>query len=170
MSRSVSEMRALERDIDEFLDGLGFELVALERGGGHRKPLLRLRIDHRFGEAPVSDSGVSVEDCARVTRSLRVWLEERSDVPGDYVLEVSSPGVERPLVRPRDYRRFAGRQVRVKGYGPLVGSRKKLEGELLGLTEDEDGRVELEVEGEHLSVPLSSIAKATLVYDWEQDL
>lgn len=163
-------MKGLERDIDEFLAGLGFELVVLERGGGHRKPVLRLRIDHRFGEAPTDGPGVSVEDCARVTRSLRQWLEGRSDLPQDYVLEVSSPGVERPLVRPRDYRRFAGRRVRLKGYGPLAGSRKRLEGELLGLAAGDDREVELEVEGEHVSVPLSAIAKATLVYDWEQDL
>lgn len=169
-------MNELERDIDEFLAGLGFELVALERGGGRGKPLLRLRIDHRFGEAPVQQSGVSVEDCARVSRSLSDWLESRTDVPGDYVLEVSSPGVERPLIRRRDYRRFTGRQVRVKGYAPLAGVSKKLEGELLGLAGDDDSgddehvEVELEVGGECLRIPLSAIAKATLVYDFEQDL
>lgn len=163
----VGAMTQLERDIDAFLGRMGFELVVLERGGGHRKPLLRLRIDRRHGP---SARGVSVEDCARVTRELREWVETRDDVPEDYVLEVSSPGVERPLVRPRDYERFAGREVRVKGYAPLAGSSKELEGELVGLVGDGEDRVQLRVAGEAVTVPLAAIAKANLVYRWEEDL
>lgn len=158
----------LEREIDERLGRMGFELVSLDRGGGHRKPLLRMRIDRVAG--PADGSAVSVEDCARVTRSLREWLEGRSDIPGDYDLEVSSPGVERPLVRPRDYERFAGREVRLKGYGPLTEGRKVLEGELEGLTGGDEPRVALRTNGERVTVPLASIASATLVYRWEDDL
>ncbi len=164
----MQERTELEREIDERIGRMGFELVSLDRGGGHRKPLLRLRIDRIAG--PADGSAVSVDDCARVTRELRDWFEGRDDLPGDYDLEVSSPGVERPLVRPRDYERFAGREVRLKGYGPLSDGRKILEGELEGLTGGEEPRVALEVEGQRVTVPLTAIASASLVYRWEEDL
>lgn len=158
----------LEREIDERLGRMGFELVSLDRGGGHQKPLLRLRIDRVAG--PADGSAVNVDDCARVTRDLRGWLEERDDIPGDYDLEVSSPGVERPLVRPRDFERFAGRDVRIKGYGPLADGQKLLEGELEGLTGGDEPRAAVRVDGERITIPLTSIASATLVYRWEDDL
>ena len=101
---------------------------------------------------------------------LRDWLEGRPDVPGECDLEVSSPGVERPLVRPRDYRRFAGREVRLKGYGPLAEGEKTLEGRLVGLSGDDEDRVELERAEGTVEVPLAAIASAHLVYDWEADL
>lgn len=161
--------------LDELVARMGFELVTFEKGGGHRRPLLRLRIDRPHGEP--GRSTVTADDCARVAREVRDFLEGRAEAPADFALEVSSPGVERPLVRRRDYRRFAGRDVLLKGYAPLAGRSKKLEGTLLGLEEREDAedpdgsdRVELEVSGERLRVPLSEIAKATLVYRWEEDL
>lgn len=163
----------LIRDLDEFLGGLGFELVTLDRGGGRGRPVLRLKIDRPYGEP--GESPVTVGDCGRVSRELRVFLEGRDDVPGDFVLEVSSPGVERPLVRPRDYRRFQGREVRLKGYGSLAGRAKELEGVLVAFREPEDGDpvVGLRLardEGETVQVPLSSIARANLIYDWDEDL
>lgn len=162
-------MSDLARDLDEFLEGMGFELVSLDRGGGHRSPVVRLKIDRPWGEPGRSE--VSVDDCTRVARELRDLLEEREDVPADYVLEVSSPGVERPLVRPRDYRRFAGHEVRLKGYGPLAGRSKTLEGTLLGFAgEEREEVVAVRVSDDRVEVPLASIASANLVYDWESDL
>lgn len=161
-------MSELTSALEELVDRLGFELVTLDRGGGHRRPVLRLKIDRPYGEPGQSE--VTVDDCTRVAREIQSFLEDREDVPGDYTLEVSSPGVERPLVRPRDYRRFAGRQVRLKGYGPLAGEAKLLEGRLLGLTGPDEGSVAVEVGDGRVEVPLSSIASANLVYDWEQDL
>ncbi|MFW6192653.1 MAG: ribosome maturation factor RimP [Gemmatimonadota bacterium] len=161
-------MSKLERDIEEFVSGLGFELVTLDRGGGHRSPTLTLKIDRRHGEPGRSE--VTVGDCTRVARDLRAWLEENEDAPEDWVLEVSSPGVERPLVRPRDYRRFAGRRVELKGYGPLVDGAKRVEGTLLGLADEDGEAAALEVDGERVEVPLASVASAKLTYDWEDDL
>ena len=162
-------MSDLARDLDEFLEGMGFEMVSLDRGGGHRSPVVRLKIDRPWGEPGRSE--VTVDDCTRVARELRGFLEGRDDVPADYQLEVSSPGVERPLVRPRDYRRFAGHEVRLKGYGPLAGRAKTLQGVLLGFAGEEDGEtVALEVAEDRVEVPLASIASANLVYDWEADL
>ncbi len=161
-------MAKLARDMERFLEELGFELVSLDRGGGHRSPVVRVKMDRPWGEPGRSE--VSVEDCTRIARELRDWMEGRDDVPADPVLEVSSPGVERPLVRPRDYRRFAGRRARLKGYGPLAGRSKTLEGELLGLAGEEEEAVALRVDGERVQVPIASIASANLVFDWESAL
>lgn len=161
-------MTELGTELEAFLEGLGFEMVTLDRGGGRRRPVLRLKIDRPWGEPGRSE--VTVDDCTRVAREIRGWLEDREEAPEDWVLEVSSPGVERPLVRLRDYRRFAGEQVRLKGYGPLVEGAKVLEGELLGVADEEAGSVAIRVAGDRLEVPVASIASAHLVYDWESDL
>src|SRR5690606_32982606 len=87
----------LREEIEAGLGELGFELVELELGGTSRRPVLRLRIDRLAGEE--EDAGVSLDDCARVSRALEARLEASERVPATYVLEVSSPGVERPLVR-----------------------------------------------------------------------
>lgn len=157
---------SLEDRIERLLEDFGYELVAMERGGGRRRPLLRLRID-RPGGSP-DGSTVTVDDCAEVSRAVNEMLETNADAPADYILEVSSPGVERPLVRPRDYDRFVGRPVLLRGYAPLAKGRKELEGRLLGRSGEEAEAVALEVEGERLEVPLASIASARLVYRWEE--
>lgn len=162
--------RDLFSDIETWVEGLGFELVTFHRGGGRGRAALRLRIDRLGTEA--EGPGVTIDDCVRVSRALREWLEGREDVPADYELEVSSPGAERPLVRARDYDRFAGREARLKGYAPLAGRSKSLQGRLLGVAPTVDAvvRVAIEVAGERVEVPLDEIASATLVYDWEEDL
>jgi ribosome maturation factor RimP len=161
------EMRVLEKDIEELVAELGFEMVTFERAGGSRRPLLRLRIDRMGVES--GDSGVTVDDCARVSRALEAYLDSREEVPTRSIVEVSSPGVERPLVRPGDYSRFAGQRVLLQGYEPLLGGQKRVEGLLIGLA-DSESEVEVDVAGERLRVPVASIAKANLVYDWEADL
>lgn len=155
---------SLESAIERLLEAIGFELVALEKGGGHKRPLLRLRIDRPDGEP--GRSSLTADDCARVSRKVMELLEERSDAPSDFILEVSSPGVERPLVRERDYTRFAGHEVRLRGYAPLVEGRKQIDAVLAGYDEAE-GTVLLELDGERLAVPLSAVAKANLRYRFE---
>jgi ribosome maturation factor RimP len=157
--------RSLEAELDDVLAGIGFELVSLERGGGRRRPLLRLRVD-RPGGRP-GHSTVTVDDCAAVSREVRRFLEERSSGEEEWVLEVSSPGVERPLTRPGDYVRFAGESVRLRGFGPLAGGSRQVVGRLVGL-EGEPGAetVVVDVDGERITAALSGIAKATLVYEF----
>ncbi len=161
-------MSSLEQEISGLLSDLGFELVTFERAGGSRRPLLRVRID-RVGDPP-DETNVTIDDCARVSRKLGRYLDERAELPERSIVEVSSPGVERPLVKPADYARFAGRQVLIQGFAPLVGRQKRVEGLLLGLVEGLKDAVEVEVEGERLRVPVSAIVCANLVYDWEADL
>ncbi len=156
--------RSLEKVLEERVEALGFEFVELERTGSRARPIFRLRID-------LPDStpghGVTVDDCARVSRALEALLDERE--PGNrYVLEVSSPGVDRPLVRRRDYERFAGQEIVLKGYAPFDDRGRRLEGELVGLV-DEDGEERVQIrlaDGAVLAIPREKIARAQLVFRW----
>ncbi|MEJ2677878.1 MAG: ribosome maturation factor RimP [Gemmatimonadota bacterium] len=156
--------RSLEKALEEGVEALGFEFVELERTGSRTRPIFRLRID-------LPDStpghGVTVDDCARVSRALETLLDKREF--GDaYVLEVSSPGVDRPLVRRGDYERFAGQQIVLKGYAPFDDRGRRLEGELLGLV-DEDGEERVRIrlaDGAVLAIPREKIARAQLVFRW----
>jgi ribosome maturation factor RimP len=152
----------LERDLEERLEALGYELVELERAGAKTRPIIRLRIDRPEG-------GVTVDDCARVSRSLEPFLDQVPGLGDRYVLEVSSPGVERPLVKRRDFERFAGREVALKGRNPLAGRGRRLQGTLLGVVgEGEEERVRLRLtEGEEVEIPRKEIARAHLVFRWE---
>jgi len=154
-------------ELEARVEELGFEVVDLERAGDSRRPILRLRVD-RPGSEP--GSGVSLEDCTRVSRALEPFLDEREDLPATYVLEVSSPGVERPLVRRRDWARFAGHTVAVKGRGPLAGRGGRVTGTLLGVEGGEaegEGEVQIRLEnGEEVRVPLADIKSANLVFQW----
>ena len=156
-------------DIESRVEALGFEVVELEWAGSKSRPILRLRVD-RADSKP--GDGVTVDDCARVSRALEAWLDEDSDVPERYVIEVSSPGIERPLTRPRDWSRFQGQRVLVEGKVSLLGDERRVEGELLGPVEGEGGgeeavRVRIRTdEGHDVLVSLHEIKRAHLVYDW----
>lgn len=142
--------RVLDREswLRDTLGGLGYELVDLEssRGG-----LLRIFID-----AP---AGITVEDCARVSNHLtRAFAVEGIDYER---LEVSSPGLDRPLKRLEDFARFAGQVASVRLKLPRDG-RRRYEGKLAGV---EDGSVVLEVEGERCRFAFADIDRARLVPD-----
>ena len=146
----MSATRVLEREswLRDTLGGLGYELVDLEssRGG-----LLRIFID--------SPSGITVEDCARVSNHLtRAFVVEGIEYER---LEVSSPGLDRPLKRAEDYTRFAGQTASVRLKLPRDG-RRRFEGLVVGV---EEGAVVLEVEGERQSFALGDIDRARLVPD-----
>jgi ribosome maturation factor RimP len=161
---------SIDRELEARVVDLGFEVVELERTGSKARPLLRLRIDKPDSEP---GHGVTVDDCARVSRALEAYLDEGVVAGGRYTLEVSSPGVvERPLVRERDFERFTGARVAVKGYGPLRGKEKRLEGELLGLErgaegDETGGTIRLRLDsGEEARIPRSDVARAHLVFRW----
>jgi ribosome maturation factor RimP len=139
-----------ERDawIREALEGLGYELVDLESS---RSGLLRVFID--------SPRGISVEDCARVSNHLtRAFSVEGIDYER---LEVSSPGLDRPLKRIEDFQRFAGREASIKLKLPRDG-RRRFEGKLVGV---EDGRIVVDVEGQRQHLEFADIDRARLVPD-----
>lgn len=159
---------SLEQVVEQRVESLGYEFVELERGGSRSRPLLRVRID-RPDSGPEPGQGVSLEDCTRVSRALEDVLDGRADLGERYVLEVSSPGLERPLVKRRDFERFAGREVSLRGREPLAGDSRRVEGELLGVGESDGGetvRVRL-ASGEEVAIPRQRITRAQLVYRWE---
>jgi ribosome maturation factor RimP len=158
---------SLSRDLETRVEALGYELVELEQLGTKTRPILRLRIDWpESGEK----RGVTVEDCAVVSRALEAYLDTREGLSERYTLEVSSPGVERPLVRRRDFERFAGQPVALRGKTSLAERGRRLEGELLGVVERDGGeyvKVRLP-KGEEVEVPRADIDRAHLVFKWEK--
>jgi len=105
--------------------------------------------------------GVTVEDCEAMSRRLDPLLDEADPIPHEYALEVSSPGLERPLKQPADYQRFAGQEVALRLFAPVEG-RRNWQGKLLGM--DEDGNVKLATETGEKKIPLSGISRAHLVF------
>jgi ribosome maturation factor RimP len=140
------------------IQALGYELVELEFHPQGRGGLLRVYID--------KDGGVTVDDCEAVSRQVSAVLDVEDPIPGAYTLEVSSPGLDRPLRKAADYARFAGEQARIELMLPLSG-RRRFQGTLKGCEADE---VSIEVDGELHRLPLSGISKARLVPDLENEL
>ena len=154
----------LREELETRLSGLGYELVQLDWAGGPARPVIRLRVEREAMDRPVS-----LDDCVTVSRGIEAWLDEDARVPERYVLEVSSPGLERPLTRDRDFRRFQGRRIAVTGKEALRGRASRLEGELLGLVggNGDGGSIRLRLsEGDEVEVPRSRVAVARLVHDW----
>ncbi len=164
--RAVPE---IDREMEQRIDDLGFELVEIRWGGSGKRPMLKVRIDRQDS---VPGEGVTVDECAEVSRALEPWLDEHEALSERYVLEVSSPGVDRPLVRARDFVRFKGEKVAVMSRGQeiLADKATRLEGELLGLADegtDAESVLLRLPDGEEVSVPRSEIRKAHLVYTWK---
>ena len=143
----------IARIIEPSLEGMGYRLVRLMQTGGQRRPTLQLMAERR------DDAPMTVEDCAEISRSVSALLDVADPIAGAYMLEVSSPGIDRPLVRPEDYDRFAGFEARIDLAEPLEG-RKRFRGRLLGR---DDGEVRLAVEAAEVRLPLAAITKAKLV-------
>jgi ribosome maturation factor RimP len=157
----------IERELTDRIEGLGYELVEVHWGGSGQRPQLKLRID-RPDSGP--GTGVTVDECAKVSRALEPWLDEHEALSRRYVLEVSSPGVERPLVRRRDFERFRGERVAVAGKEVLAGLATRLEGELLGLDGEGAGSEAVRLrlrDGREVSIPRAEIRKANLLFEWK---
>jgi len=161
----MAPLRAeIEREVEKQLVDLGFELVAIEWAGGRNRPVIRIRMDR----VEAAGGGVTVGDCAQVSRALEGWLDELDDLAERYVLEVSSPGVERPLTRVRDWERFAGQPVIVEGYDVLAERSSRLEADLLGLEPEPEPAARLKLgDGTEVKVPLAEIKGAHLVFEWK---
>ncbi len=137
------------------VEGLGYELVGVEYLSQGRHSLLRIYID--------SESGITVDDCAKVSHQVSAVLDVEDPIHGQYTLEVSSPGLDRPLFNAGHYQRFAGQQVEIRLHAPFEG-RRKFKGRLLGMQDDE---VIVQVEeGDEYAFPIETIDKANLVPEW----
>jgi len=151
MPHESVELREL---IEPAVTVLGFELVGVEFIHG-KSGLLRVYIDH--------PDGIGVDDCQAVSHQVSGILDVEDPIRGEYTLEVSSPGLDRPLFQARDFERFAGNQVDVRLLAPVNG-RRKFKGVLGGLR---DGQVVLQMDDEELVVALDEIDRARLVPDYK---
>jgi ribosome maturation factor RimP len=168
VSTGDMDATSLERILEDRVDALGYELVELERAGSRSRPVLRVRID-RPDSRP--GAGVTLEDCATVSRALEKLLDEDPGIAERYVLEVSSPGIERPLVRPRDYSRFAGEWVAVKSRTDVGQRGRRIQGRLIGLAGEHDqARVRISLDdGEIVDIPHADVVRAHLVFRWPDE-
>ncbi len=154
------EKGELERQLAGRLEALGFELVECRLGGTARRPHLGLRID--WIEV-VPGRTITVDDCAAASRALEHWLDREGLGGGRYILEVSSPGMDRPLRQARDWRRFLGRPVDV--LVPALGGRFRVTA--TDVMEEPEPAVALQFpKGEHRVLTLAEIKEARLGIDW----
>jgi ribosome maturation factor RimP len=149
---------ALERIVSEELERLDYDMVELRAAGSRARPTLQLRIDRRDG-APVT-----VSDCALVSRAVEARLESERKVGPEYVLEVSSPGIERPLHRAADWRRFVGQRASV--LSPMLHGRAEVE--ILGVegSEGAESVVLRTAQGIEQRIALADVKDARLAFTW----
>ena len=141
----------IQNIIEPVVSTLGYELVGVEYLSQGRRSLLRIYIDH--------SNGISLEDCQQVSHQVSGMLDVEDLIRGQYTLEVSSPGSDRPLFTKEQFIRFIGSEVSIRISVPLDG-RRKFKGILRSIDET---NVILLVEDEEISLPFSSIEKANLV-------
>jgi ribosome maturation factor RimP len=155
----ASVQERLEALIEPLVKTMGYELVLLEFSPHKGSALVRLFID-----AP---AGITLGDCEKVSREVEGVLDVEDPIPQNYRLEVSSPGLDRPLVKPEHYERFAGQVAKVQLVAPKAG-RRKFQGVLKGL---KDGRVVLDTaDAGTVLLTLDEIERARLVPDYEMEL
>mgnify|MGYP001139559106 FL=1 len=140
--------------LEPAVTALGCELVGIEYHPSGKQSLLRVYID--------KPDGVTVDDCSAVSYQVSGLLDVEDPIPGHYTLEVSSPGLDRPLFQARDFERFAGQQVKVRTRFPIEGQRN-FRGLLQGLHEQQV--VIEEQDGKRVSLPLDQVEQARLVPD-----
>ncbi|AGB40674.1 hypothetical protein Halha_0701 [Halobacteroides halobius DSM 5150] len=131
----------------------GLELVDVEYQKEGENWILRIYID--------KEDGVTLENCQDVSRELSTQLDVEDPIDHSYMLEVSSPGIDRPLKKDKDFTRFTGELVEVSTYAPVNG-KKELTGELLGLEEDS---IKLKVDDEEILIPRSKVAQTKLAVE-----
>jgi ribosome maturation factor RimP len=151
-NRLPIDTNEIARIIEPSLEAMGYRLVRVALTGTQR-PTLQVMAERG------DEAAMSVEDCAGISRSVSALLDVADPIAGAYMLEVSSPGIDRPLVRPEDYDRFAGFEARIDLAKPLDG-RKRFRGRLIGRAEE---YVRLVGESGEVRLPLAAIVRAKLV-------
>lgn len=143
--------------VEPALDDLGFRLVRVAHFGRDDRQTIQI-----MAERP--DGTISIDDCETISRQVSPLLDAYDPMPGTYSLEISSPGIDRPLVRPLDFEDWSGYEIKIE-LSQLIDGRKRFRGQLEGL---EDGEVRLEVDLDQIGrqvigLPLDMIADARLV-------
>lgn len=146
----------LETTLTPAVSGLGYELLCLEFQGSGDNAVLRLYID--------AADGIGVEDCARVSREVSALLDVEDPIAQGYRLEVSSPGLDRPLVTPAHFRQFIGQEAKVRLHASQQ-ERRNFRGEILSC---DNSQLQLRVDGEVFDLALNDIERARLVPRFEE--
>jgi ribosome maturation factor RimP len=141
--------------IGPLVEDLGYEFVGLEYHNHPKQSVLRVYIDR--------EGGVGLDDCEFVSREVAALLDVEDPISGHYNLEISSPGLDRPLFTLEHFERFAGSDVQVSLFAPQDG-RRKFKGRILATM---DGQVLMEVDSAEYALNIDNIAKARLVPDWD---
>lgn len=136
---------------------LGYEIVEVTYAKEGPHWILRVAIDQ--------PSGIASDDCERFSRALEKQLDELDPIPGAYLLEVTSPGMERPLKKPGDFQRFVGEMAEIKLKSVFM-ERRQWRGTLKGWDSQGEGGVILEVEGKEMTIPWGIVSRAHLSPDW----
>ncbi|WP_395671273.1 ribosome maturation factor RimP [Phenylobacterium sp.] len=152
--KTAEDARLLEL-LDPVAEAAGYEIVRVRLMGGSEQRRLQI-----MAERP-SDGDMNVEDCARLSRAISEVMDAADPIAGEYLLEVSSPGVDRPLTRLKDFSTFEGYEARLE-LDRLTEGRKRFKGVLAGI-EDANVAIDLEGEAETALVPFAWITEAKLV-------
>jgi ribosome maturation factor RimP len=150
----VADQSAVRAAAEPVLSTLGIELVDVEIVGSGRARTLRLTVDR--------DGGIDLEALAKANGPVSNALDAVDALSGPYTLELSSPGVERPLRRPSDFRRFVGTTISVKSHEPVEDARRHRG----PLVEADESGIVLEVDGQHRRFSYDAIASARTVFEW----
>lgn len=164
-----AKLRRLEEIIRPVVEGLGYECWAVDFSSQGKHSMLRIYIESLVqpdkdnadeeGKQVERESGISLEDCEKVSRQLSGVLDVEDPIGSDYTLEVSSPGMDRPLIKLAHFERFKGHHVALRLRMPFEG-RRKFSGVLSGV---EGNDVVLQVDQEEYLFPLEGIEKANVV-------
>lgn len=152
----MSQMQILNHIIALAVEARGFELVGCELSRQGSIKILRVFVDN--------PAGVSLDNCSEISRQISAVLDVEDPISGRYTLEVSSPGLERPLYTANHYRRFIGREVKIRLREQREG-RRYFRGIIAAL--DDEDRFTLKFDGKILQVPLEEIEKANLIADFK---
>ena len=147
-------IRRIEGIVTPSIEAMGFEVVRVMITGGQR-PTLQIMADRSDGTM------ISVDDCAEISRTVSAVLDVEDPISGEYTLEVSSPGIDRPLTRLKDFERWAGFEARVDMDVPIDG-RKRFSGRIKGVADDRV-QVELDDKAGTVDLPFDGISRAKLV-------
>lgn len=143
--------KELEEMLKPLIDDLGYELWGCEYLSQGKHSLLRLYID--------KEDGINLEDCERVSKQVSAFLDVEDPIPGNYSLEISSPGIPRPIFNNDQYSLYLGQDIKIKLFKPINGSRK-FSGTIIKVS---DEILTLKVGEEKLDVQFSNIVKANLI-------
>ena len=152
------DQKKLETLVAPVVTGQGYELVDVEFKSELGAWILRVYIDK-----PGSDERVGLDDCASVSRELSAVLDVDDTIQGHYSLEVSSPGLNRPLKKESDFARFVGKKAKIRTRHPVGESRRNFSGTLVAVV---GGKVKIDVGDQVCEVPVDDVEKANLVYEF----